>query len=684
MVVRFKSNFKHFRKFNLLTILLFMFIVFPFTIILSGCGGSSSDNTSKSIITGTLMGGLFPIPDVSVSLYAIGSQMPISRAVTNQNGNFSLSYTKTAAEVYYASADLNQGNLVSFVSNPSKPVTISELSTVQTADSLFETGGNFTASGLISDPNPAAALNYFSQTQTVTPANASTLYQDYMIANAISSCYAPTNQGYIYSGGYTCGGLQNFIYNTTGSLTTGNNFAEYYSYQWVSLNQYNYFNPAVTEYLQQDNTALGANAPYSFEDINAVTDTVSNTLQVKYEDYSPDPPYDNEPNRPYVTIYIGGKPFNLLFDTGATGIMINKSALTADGVKLPDNSSIPIDIFSNHFKDNTTFSGYVSHGTVSIGTSNALKTSSNFPIAVATTDTEFPSGGFIQGDFGMGLSPYDSFGNIQGGKDFTPSIVTMLPGNYNNGFIFKPNNGITFDGSATVSNTGSGLIIFGLNTEPDNIPNRLSLDALNAKSNAIRIIEYIATIFFSNAAPKGYYYAYPLIKSEYGGELTNPASDGGYQYYTFFDTGSTVSLFGTGALTDGINGFSPATDEYDSCGYASLGNNYLYGTLNIDVSLYDDSGSYYQLGAYTGPNFLNVYAYTHIKDNTICSFLSPSADEPLLINGETVDAGPNKMNGQEIIGMPGMYSAYSNGQLVLGYYWQVNPWGVGQILGPPS
>ena len=136
----------------------------------------------------------------------------------------------------------------------------------------------------------------------------------------------------------------------------------------------------------------GGNSPLSQP--LPIISTVNNTMNVYLEQENGQPSTNNIYNRPYVNVYINGSstPIHLLLDTGATGILINQSALTSAGINI-----IPtIYTFSNQFADSGTFSGYVAYASVSTG---GGLTAQNIPIAVATNDEDFPSAGFLQRPF---------------------------------------------------------------------------------------------------------------------------------------------------------------------------------------------------------------------------------------------------------------------------------------------
>jgi hypothetical protein len=323
-----------------------------------------------------------------------------------------------------------------------------------------------------------------------------------------------------------------------------------------------------------------------------------NTMNVYLDKYSD----ENAVNKPYVNVYINGSPtpIPLLLDTGATGIMINQSALTNAGITVSQSGYT----FSGSFGDGGTFSGQVDYANVSTAAGGSGLTAQNIPIAVAAADMDFPSGGFLQGDFGMGLSPYpylSSFGNSNGSM-YTPSIVTAFPAPYNNGFILDFNNVSFIDGGFDIINepdiTPAGTLIFGLNTESNNM--------IPAGSN-----------FFPNAS--GQTYAFPMIESEFGGYFSTE----GKQFYSFFDTGTNYIHLGTDAINYGTGNSLAYVDDVYSC----EGFSFLYGGTTIDFGLFINSNFYHPYGLETAPDntyndFCDYTALTNAMNSSTASAIA--------------------------------------------------------------
>ncbi len=368
----------------------------------------------------------------------------------------------------------------------------------------------------------------------------------------------------------------------------------------------------------------------------------NNVMYIYLDDYAD----EDAPNIPYVYIYINGDstPIPLLLDTGATGILINQSALNNAGI---DTSSMSeANSFSVTFGDTSTASGYVNNVSVYTAASGSGLGAQNIPIAIATSDNAFPSTGFLQGDFGMGLSPYYSFGQ-SGGTVYTPSFPTAVSNNnYNNGFILNFQN-ITFTNGYDIldnpKNNPVGTITFGLNTESDN--------AVPAGAE-----------FYPNLSQSGNQYSFPLIPSEFGSSTSDSNS---YEFYSFFDTGSNFIFLGTDALDDAVGGAASTNDVISSGSCQSL----VYGGLNVDFSLLNNSSSHISNNFITEPD--------NSTDNSFCDYtavtnvINSSNNNALAFQNAVSYGGSQK--GQEDLGLPFVYDNI--------IYWQAQTgsqsWGIG-------
>lgn len=387
-----------------------------------------------------------------------------------------------------------------------------------------------------------------------------------------------------------------------------------------------------------------SNANVSITPLPPIIKPISNTMNVYLEQENGQSSTNNVYNRPYVNVYINGSstPIHLLLDTGVTGILINQSALTSAGINI-----IPTTFtFSGQFGDLATFSGYVAYANIS--TSGGL-TAQNMPIAVATNDEDFPPTGFLQGDFGMGLSPYYSFGGAVNtpGELFTPSFATAISNSsYNNGFILDFNNLLFTNGYDIIANpqtTPVGTIIYGLNTTTNNtIPS--------------------GSIFYANN-PLNTTQSSPLISAEFG-DYTEDSQ--GQMFYITFDTGTPFIHLGSDALNYGIASGATINDVDSNTNSACY--DFVFGGLNLYYGLYTATEWTYNsfmtepVGVYD--NFCDYSALTSSSTSSAVAL-----DNTVFYDQNITEKSP----GQEIFGLPFMFNQP--------IYWQAqtsnSTWGVG-------
>jgi fibronectin type 3 domain-containing protein len=627
--------------------------------------------TGTISFSGTVMGGTSPLVNVTVSLYEIGNSSILTSATTGSTGNYSLSYTypSSTSPTFYVvvtpttAANGTNGYSLMNLYTGDPTTNINELTTAETTYALNEASGSISSevitvsnitnfvsdyNAVIASPNInnneiyyiADSLAYCVQNQNINFAN----IPCYMISAFTNSTLSYTKG----SGNFTLLAAQN--YSSLTPLTAANiqtaAYGSYYAY-------YKYNGP---------NAA--SRAPFQITPASATPASTSMNVYLNAAIQADNPGYMTA-NIPYVNVYINGSatPIHLLIDTGATGIMINQSALTSVDPTLPESNFN----FSGGFLDGTTFSGYISYANVS--TSGGL-IAQNIPIAVATTDTAFPSTGFLQGDFGMGLAPTNSFA-INSGTFilYTPSFDTALPSSYNSGFTLDFNN-ITFtDGyNETISDTTPvGTITYGLSTPP-------------AGSN-----------FYPNAPVSPYLPADPYIQSEFGGLSSDPV--GNNTFYSYFDTGTNFIDLGKYALDDSISGFaasfgtSGSPDVYDVYGnpicnppvapnthYTPITPAFsgdINGGLVVVNSLLNSTGAYIANNVTSGPDAIspgNTWCYYNDFDTTDI----PAAGNALATDNELYYTGSSN-GGQEGFGLPFIFNQPM--------YWQaLSPtaqWGVG-------
>jgi len=114
-------------------------------------------------------------------------------------------------------------------------------------------------------------------------------------------------------------------------------------------------------------------------------------------------------NIPVIVVYINGQPVRLLFDTGASGVLVNQGTFPIS------QSAYTSQTFYGHFADGTVFSGTVAN--VQVCLTSASTDCINMPVAINSNTSgstaPFPTGGYIVGDFGMdcGQNTFVSFDN---------------------------------------------------------------------------------------------------------------------------------------------------------------------------------------------------------------------------------------------------------------------------------
>ncbi len=649
-------------------VLMLMFLLPVFA--LSGCGGgggSSSPSPSSSTVTisGQVLGGTGSISGVSVDLYVAGDTNLSATTTTNTTGNYSFSYTYTSSSnpILYVVADLSTGHLISVAGSASSmpaTVNIDELSTVQTMYAVNQATESINSNGSINvKTNGTNLLADFSTVYSTTNNTASTSftslqYEVYTIADGLASAVQSAYDTNSSQQGQALSAAKSLLNNLTAysSFTCASGSGSYCT-ESMALNGVT--GPGGNNTIAAFSGTAYEIAPQAPYPLMPNTTTVSNnTLTVSFLTLS-----SGHIDVPYVTIYIDGASFNLLLDTGATGIMINQSALTSAGLTLPTTSYLLSGSFGSSCSStpNTGFSGNITYGQVSTAASGGLSTSPYFPIAVDKTNCiSNIFGSYLQGDFGMGLSPYFTFGYDSSSKTqpvFVPSVVYGFSQNYNNGFLLNlVDTNFNSNGYDNSSSAGTGsAITFGLNTQTNN--------TLSSSS-----------VFFpDDGYTLGIPQNFPLIKSEFGATTTDPST--GNPYLSLFDTGSNFMYLGTNALTDAITGFSSSTMVYNCSsgtpvlGYSSSGNlNMLIGGLGLDMYFLSPSG-------YSGNTYPTYPSYNGTTDksssDSFCGLTTTSTSNPFLDEYYVLDVG--NVGGIEDFGLPFLFNAT--------YYWQVSPWGLG-------
>jgi len=279
-------------------------------------------------------------------------------------------------------------------------------------------------------------------------------------------------------------------------------------------------------------------------------------------------------NEPIITVYINDQPVQLLADTGASGLIVNSSAVNISQSDL--NSSYT---FSVTFGDGSSETGIMASATVCINPSNTASCIV-MPIGVITSGNAFPTTGESQGDFGLdsGLNIMDIGYNSSGSSITGYSYPTYLAQQYGMNsytFSFYPlSNKFYANVSAT---TPIGEITFGV---------------YNGNSNTL--VPYTTD---------------PLV----GLPDTSGTFASVYTNNVIFDTGSNFNFLSTEALQTEIPNFSRSLDE-GACANYGWPYNIVNGGFIMSYSLQNYGTSFT-----TEPSSIFCEAYTNftlMEDNT--------------------------------------------------------------------
>jgi len=302
-------------------------------------------------------------------------------------------------------------------------------------------------------------------------------------------------------------------------------------------------------------------------------------------------------NEPIITVYIDGSPVQLLADTGASGLIVNSSAISIPSSDLTSYS------FSGTFADGSTYSGTMASATVCLNQS-ITNTCVVMPIGVSFSGNAFPSFGEAQGDFGLDSSlniialGSNSSGSYLAGLSY-PTYLERQYGINSYTISFYP-----------LSNT------FYANVSPNTPIGQISFSTYNGNSSSI--IPYSGGFPSTTAI-------FPSYTS------SNPSFTAGV---SFFDTGSNLNFLTTEVFTTEIPRFS-SSDE-NNCSISSL----LNGGYNIS----------YQIPYQNTTNLYNTAFTTEPSSSNLCNFNPPWN----LMTGLTLDNGSYQAVGYEDFGLSEM------------------------------
>ena len=299
-------------------------------------------------------------------------------------------------------------------------------------------------------------------------------------------------------------------------------------------------------------------------------------------------------NIPVIVVYINGQPVRLLFDTGASGVLVNQGTFP-----IPQ-SAYTSQTFYGHFGDGTVFSGTVAN--VQVCLTSASTDCINMPVAVNSetsgTNAAFPTGDYIVGDFGMdcGQNTFASAGSTNIiVNTFCPLYYLWQQNQYFNAYSlsFYPLSNTYYATPSTT--TPIGTITYG------------SFSANN-------LISYTGN---GNI---------PYVNANYNNSLP---------YITIYDTGANHIYLTNDVLSAEIPYFNIYTDGYN-CSIP----NWIKGgyPISYSIPLANSSSS------------LTISFTTEPPANMCASILSSVlSNNPVIVKDDTYDVGSSIV---EVMGLP--------------------------------
>jgi len=291
-------------------------------------------------------------------------------------------------------------------------------------------------------------------------------------------------------------------------------------------------------------------------------------------------------NVPTITVYIDGQSTTLLADTGASGLIVNQSA-----VSIPSSDSQSSYTFTTTFGDGSSVTGIMASATVCINPSNTASCIV-MPIGLITSGSknDFQIIG-TQGDFGLdsGLNIMDIGYNTSGSSITGYSYPTYLAQQYGM-------NSYTLN-FYTLSNT------FYANVSATTPIGQVTFGAYNGNSNTL--VPYTMGLFTGLPDTSG---TFASVTSSYTDSV-------------IFDTGSNYNFLSTSALQTEIPNFSQSADEGNCANYGWLSN-----MVNGGIVL-----------SYTLQNYSNNYSTSFTAEPSL-SFCQNNPI-PNIIIGNTIDNG---------------------------------------------
>jgi hypothetical protein len=301
-------------------------------------------------------------------------------------------------------------------------------------------------------------------------------------------------------------------------------------------------------------------------------------------------------NIPVITVYIDGQPVTLLADTGASGLIVNQSAVSIPSSDL--NSSYT---FTASFGDGSSVTGVMASATVCINPSNTASCIV-MPIGIITSgsNNDFQKIG-TQGDFGLdsGLNIMDIGYNSSGSSITGYSYATYLTqqsgiNSYTLSFYPLSN---TFYANVSAT-TPIGQITFGVYS-----------------GNSSTLIPYTMGLFSGLPNTTGIF----------------ASATSSYTDSVIFDTGSNFNFLSTSVLQTEIPNFSQTASE-GACASYGWPSNMVNGGIVLSYTLQNYSST-----------FTTEPSLSFCQNNPI----------PNIIIGNTIDYGSGVF-GTEDFGLPEM------------------------------
>ena len=288
---------------------------------------------------------------------------------------------------------------------------------------------------------------------------------------------------------------------------------------------------------------------------------------------------------PVITVYIDGQPVTLLADTGASGLIVNQSAVSIPSSDL--NSSYT---FTATFGDGSSVTGVMASATVCVNQSNTASCIV-MPIGVITSGNVFQTSPEEQGDFGLdsSINSMDIGSNSSGSSIFGYSYATYLAqqssiNSYTLSFYPLSNTFYEY----TSDTTPIGEITFGV-----------------YNGNSSTLIPY-TTDFFVGLPDTTVVFA---------------SSTSSYTDSVFFDTGSNFNFLSTSVLQTEIPNFSQTASE-GACANYGWPSNMVNGGFAISYTLQNYNQNY-------SSTFTTEPSLSFCQNNPI----------PNIIIGNTIDYG---------------------------------------------